>query len=57
MSLHITFFTPKYHSWRGSKAYPRRLFDAWFYRPDEHSSGGAGFKVPFLQVCFMWGHR
>jgi len=27
----------------------------WFYRPCEHSSGGVGFKVPGVHVCFMWG--
>lgn len=50
MSLNITFFGPNHYYWRHCPS-------LWFYRPDKHSTGGVGFKVPFLHLCFMWGRR
>jgi hypothetical protein len=57
MSLHIIFFTPKCSQWRGVKGFERPLWDAWFYWPDEYSTGGVGVKIPFIFVCFQWTHR
>lgn len=59
MSFSVTFFGPSHYWWRywregrGGERIPR----AWFYRPDEHSTGGVGFCVPFLHVVFMWGRK
>lgn len=49
MSLHITIFGPTHYFWN------REVMGVWFHRPDEHSTGGVGFCIPFLHVCFMWG--
>ena len=50
MSLNITLYGPRHYFWR-------ERWSAWFYRPDRDSTGGVGFKVPFLRICFMWGAR
>lgn len=61
MSFSVTFFGPKHHWWKtfstvdkymGYK--PKRV---WFYRPDEHSTGGVGFCIPGLHVVFCWGRK
>jgi hypothetical protein len=51
MSFTTTLFGPGHYFWRNQK--PR----AWFYRPDNDSSGGVGFCIPGLHVCFMWGRK
>ena len=51
MSLHVRVYTPAHRP----EHWPR--WHAWFYRPDEHSTGGTGFKTPISHVCFMWGER
>jgi hypothetical protein len=50
MSFSITFYGPKHFFW------PHR-WDAWFHTPDEESTGGVGFNIPFVHACFMWGKR
>jgi hypothetical protein len=57
MSFSITFFGPRHYFWdlRGQR--DERMPRAWFYRPDEHSTGGVGFCIPGLHVCFMWGRK
>lgn len=50
MSFHLTLFGPRHYFWKGTPS-------AWFYRPDDHSTGGVGFKVPFLHICLMWGRK
>lgn len=52
MSFSITIFSPSHYWWKNMDV-PR----AWFYRPDEHSTGGVGFCLPGLHVVFMWGRR
>lgn len=44
------FYTPSWRLWQDR-------WDAWFYRPDRYSTGGVGFRVPFVHVCFKWGYR
>lgn len=51
MSFSITFFSPRRHTWKRLKGRKR----IWFYRPDEHSTGGVGFCIPGLHVVFTWG--
>lgn len=54
MSVSLTIYGRKHYWWKYGS-------DAWFYRPDEHSSGGTGFKLQLLFIavhaCFMWGHH
>jgi hypothetical protein len=51
VNLNITLYGPSHTFWRSPK------IRAWFYQPDRYSTGGVGFKVPFLHICFMWGRR
>jgi len=61
MSFTVTFFGPRHYWWRWNKhpyyheASVRKNPRVWFYRPDEHSTGGVGFCLPGLHVCFTWG--
>lgn len=50
MSFNLTIFGPRHYFWRNQKK-----FRAWFYMPDEHSSGGVGFKALFIHVAFHFG--
>lgn len=52
MSFSITFFGPRHFWWWEFKR--KEVPRAWFYRPDEHSTGGTGFCVPGLHVVFTW---
>jgi hypothetical protein len=54
MSFSIKFFGPSDYCWRANDM-PRPR--AWFHRPDDDSTGGAGFCIPGLHVCFMWGRK
>jgi hypothetical protein len=51
MSFSITLFGPR-HIWWDCKS--KRV---WFYQPDEHSTGGIGFRLPGLHVVFTWGRK
>lgn len=53
MSFSITLFGPGHFWWKWDKSVRR----VWFYRPDEHSTGGVGFCVPGLHVVFTWGRK
>lgn len=50
MSLSVVLYGPRHEFWR-------TRWSRWCYGPDEYSTGGIGFKVPFVHVCFMWGRR
>lgn len=50
VSFTVTLYGPKHHFWK-------HRWDIWFFRPDKDSTGGVGFKVPGLHVCFMWGKK
>lgn len=47
MSVSITFYAPSHYFWKGK-------WSVWFYKPDEHSTGGAGFNIPFLHAACYW---
>lgn len=53
MSFSITLFGRKHYWWTAFKNHPR----AWFIKPDESSTGGAGFCLPGLHIVFTWGAR
>lgn len=58
MSFSITLFGPSHFWWKEFKEKKfRRFRRVWFYRPDEHSTGGIGFCVPGLHVVFCWGRK
>lgn len=62
MSFSITFFGPSHYwwpSWKKRKDFgvTRPVPRVWFYRPDEHSTGGVGFCIPGLHVVFCWGRK
>lgn len=62
MSFSITLFGPRHYwwgSWKKRKDYgvERTVPRYWFYRPDEHSTGGVGFCIPGLHVVFHWGMK
>lgn len=48
MSFHVTLFGPSHYFWK-------HAMGVWFNRPNRDSTGGVGFCIPFLHVCFMWG--
>lgn len=54
MSFGITLFGPRHYLW---SAYGEGTPRAWFYRPDECSTGGTGFCLPGLHVVFTWGRK
>lgn len=53
MSFSITLFGPSHRWWKWNKSVGR----TWFYRPDEHSTGGVGFCIPGLHAVFTWGYK
>jgi hypothetical protein len=59
VSFSVTLFGPSHYWWRcwrdgkGGQRVPR----AWFYQPDESSTGGVGFCIPGLHVVFTWGRK
>lgn len=58
MTFSIMFFGPRHRYWDEFKQKRswRQFRRAWFYRPDEHSTGGIGFCIPGLHVVFTWGN-
>jgi uncharacterized SAM-binding protein YcdF (DUF218 family) len=60
MSFSVTLFGPRHYWWTVFKersSWERRVGRVWFYRPDEHSTGGIGFCIPGLHACFTWGRE
>lgn len=51
MSFSVTLFGPRHYWWRAFKAHER----VWLHRPDRYSTGGVGFCIPGLHMCFTWG--
>lgn len=59
MSFSITLFGPRHYWWKWDQMGwdKRKVARAWFYRPDEHSTGGVGFCIPGLHVVLTWGRE
>jgi hypothetical protein len=53
MSFTITIFGPKHYFWKEFKQPNVKRY--WYWKPDQHSTGGTGICIPFLHIVFMWG--